>query len=145
MVIGRRAAVLLATAGVAVLLFVFHRMGGDQPRRAETGAAPSADRTDMALIGGVLSRVRNGEPYYHADTAELTARGYSLSSPLNWRLPTLAIIEAALPSLVIAQVLLVIIGIWAAWLINRQLPRSATDERMATLAATFTMLPLWIV
>lgn len=145
MAISRRAAALLAAGGVALALFVFHRPGADEPRPAETGVALSADRTDMAFITAVLNRVRKGEPYYPAATAELTARGYSLSSILNWRLPELSWVEARLPSLAIAQILLIIVGIWAAWLINAQLPRGATDQRMATLAASLTMLPLWIV
>src|SRR5690349_19878267 len=109
----RRSAALVAALGIAAIIYSVHRSGSDQPVRAAP-VAVSAGQTDMDLIAGVLSRVKRGEPYYEADTAELAARGYSLSSFLNWRLPTLAILEAALPSLVIAQVLLALAGIAAA-------------------------------
>ena len=126
------------------LLMTVGPAGSDRPRAAVSGLVPSSDRTDLAFYAAIVERTRH-EGYYAASTAEITARGYYHSSFFNWRLPTLAVIEAALPSIAIAELALVILGIWAAWLINAALPRDAIDLRMATLAATFTMLPLWLV
>ena len=72
-------------------------------------------------------------------------RGYQRSSFLNWRLPTLATIEASLPSMLIARVVLALVGASAVWLLSRRLPRAAVDQRLATLAAGFTMLPIWVI
>lgn len=116
------------------------------------GAAPAPvasnagdpNRTDIALIAAELDRVRAGEPYYAAAIAEITSRGYQHSSPLNFRLPTLAWLEAALPSLWIAQVVLLGLGLATAWMIHAQLPPSASDHRLAALAAAGTMLPVWL-
>jgi hypothetical protein len=88
--------------------------------------------------------VSQGEPFYSATAHELSARGYQHSSPLNWRLPTLIVFEAALPSLLIAQVLLVAIVIFAAASLAAQLPRTSADLRLATLAALGSTLPIWL-
>lgn len=50
----------------------------DQPRR---GAG------DVALYRAEVDRIRNGESYYQATAAELTARGYPTQSVFNWRMP----------------------------------------------------------
>ena len=41
----------------------------------------------MALYRAEVDRIRNGEGYYQAAAAELTARGYPTRSVFNWRTP----------------------------------------------------------
>ena len=139
----RRAATVAMIALFVVVFALAHRPGSGQP--VGSGAGHAADRTDLALMAGIVDRMQRGEPYYSAATLEMTARGYPRSSFLNWRLPTLAVIEAALPSMLIARVALGALGAWAVWLLGRRLPRAAVDQRVATLAAGFTMLPIWVI
>ncbi len=42
---------------------------------------------DVALYWGEVDRIHNGEGYYQAAAAELTARGYPTKSVFNWRTP----------------------------------------------------------
>jgi hypothetical protein len=140
---GRRAVTVAAVVLLTMVFALTHRGGSDQP--VGSGSTHSADRTDLALMAGIVDRMQKGEPYYSAATLEMTARGYPRSSFLNWRLPTLAVIEASLPSMLVARLALGVLGAWAAWLFGRRLPRAAVDERVATLAAGFTMLPIWVI
>jgi hypothetical protein len=139
----RRVATVAAVALLSVVCALTHRAGLDRPTGA--GSVHSADRTDLALMAGIVGRMQEGEPYYAAATAEMDTRGYQRSSFLNWRLPTLATFEASLPSMFIARVLLALVSAWAVWLLSRSLPRAAVDQRLATLAAGFTMLPIWVI
>src|SRR5579863_6075192 len=139
----RRVAMVAAVALLSVVFALTHRAGLDRP--TGSGSAHSADRTDLALMAGIVGRMQEGEPYYAAATAEMDLRGYQRSSFLNWRLPTLATIEAFLPSMLIARVVLALVGAWAVWLLSQRLPQAAVDQRLATLAAGFTMLPIWVI
>ena len=42
---------------------------------------------DVALYRAEVDRIHNGEGYYQAAAAELTARGYPTRSVFNWRTP----------------------------------------------------------
>jgi hypothetical protein len=57
---------------------------------------------DTALFKAVIERVRNGQPYYGAMGAELSARNYPTSSVFNWRTPVVFLSMA-------------IVGLSASW------------------------------
>jgi hypothetical protein len=100
-------------------------------------------QSDTRLFGAVVDRVRAGESYYPAMGRELAAQGYPSGSPFNWRLPTLTIVQAFLPSLGASRLLLTAIGFIAVglWLLTmRGLPMAALLAAGLLLA---TSLPLW--
>ena len=55
---------------------------------ASSNLLPRRERpADVALYQAEVARIRNGEGYYQAAAAELSARGYPTRSVFNWRTP----------------------------------------------------------
>lgn len=82
----------------------------------EADAAPPG-QTDLILYQTIVAGVRSGSPYY-AVAAETQRMGhYPLKPFFAVRLPTLAVVEAALPAILVNLLLLVLcIGTILAWL-----------------------------
>lgn len=87
----------LVLGGLAVLLLAsLTALGVPQPAADATGAG--ADRqTDVALYEGIVAAVTHGEDYYRAAADALRAGSYPLRPFLTFRLPGLAVVQAALP------------------------------------------------
>jgi hypothetical protein len=96
--------------------------------------------SDVLLYQAVVDRVRRGESYYLAAGAEMHARGYATTPVYNWRLPTLAVTRARLPSVVFVG-LLTLVGVGAVVLWARHLhdPRGAWPALLP-----LAMLAAWI-
>jgi hypothetical protein len=83
---------------------------------AATLAALSAvpGHTDTALYGGIVEGVRHGGNYYAVTADALRAGGYPLAPFTAFRLPTSAVIEAALPGMAVMAMLYLLTGAAAA-------------------------------
>jgi hypothetical protein len=100
--------------------------------------------SDSELYRRVAERMRAGEHYYPAMTAEIEALGYPFAgSAFNWRLPTLSWFESALPAganpVVLTSLGAITIGLWFTFFLRRGLG-AALGAGVLLLA----MLPLWM-
>jgi hypothetical protein len=72
--------------------------------------------TDTALYGGIVEGVRHGGNYYAVTADALRAGGYPLAPFTAFRLPTSAVVEAALPGMAVMAMLYLLTGAAAvAW------------------------------
>lgn len=101
--------------------------------RAGGGAAPS----DLALYAAIVDGVRGGGDYYAVAADALRSGGYPLKPFVTFRLPTLAVIEAALPGSVVAGLLYALAaGMTLAWYARLR----AAMRRPAMLWAALVLL-----
>ncbi len=95
-------AVLTAIAlalGFSVAVTLAPMAGGNLSTHADTPG-------DVALYRAEVDRIHNGEGYYQAAHAELTARGYPTRSVFNWRTPLPMWLLGELPTAALGQALL---------------------------------------
>ena len=102
------------------------------PSAATDGAGPADGQSDIALYIGIVEAVRHGTPYYPAAIEAMRAGDYPLKPFVTVRLPTLAVIEAAVPG----AVMMVLLDALAAAVVIAWWVR---------LRAAFTRLPPRIV
>lgn len=88
-----RTARVVLTALVVLLLIGLTALGA----APLAGDAPTNGQTDIALYSGVVEALRHGGHYYPALADQLRAGGYPLRPFIAFRLPTLAVVQAALP------------------------------------------------
>lgn len=125
----------IVLAALAVLLLVsFTVLGVPSPAPDAGGANP---QTDIAVYEGIVSAVAHGEDYYRAAADALRAGGYPLRPFLTFRLPGLAVVQAALP-LTATLVLLGLLAAATAFAWYRRL-RQAVARVPALLAALFLL------
>lgn len=67
--------------------------------------------SDVALYQAEVERIHNGETYYQAASAELTARGFPTRSVFNWRMPLPMWLIGKLPSINWAKCILVTLSL----------------------------------
>lgn len=104
---------------------------------------------DIALYRAVAHRVRSGQPYYDAAERELRARRYPMTSPFNWRLPTLARLFGALPSDGAARALLLALAVatllaWTEAIRRARGPSAAATAILLGLLA-WPLLDLFVI
>jgi hypothetical protein len=132
----RLSRLLLLTAGLAAVgLYCAAGESADEP----TPAGPA----DSALFLRVNERLRSGEGYYTAMGEELAAAGYFRGSVFNWRLPTLSLLQAAVPGPGWSAALLAALGVgtagaWAFWYRRRGWGAASVAG-----ALLLPMLPVW--
>ena len=81
--------------------------------------AASSDETDVALYENIVEGVRAGGNYYAIAARSLRAGEYPLKPFVTFRLPTLALIQAALPEWAVTALLdMLALGVFAAWLLR---------------------------
>lgn len=125
-------AVLVLLMGLAALV----QITAEEPTSA-TATAPAtvgARGSDVDFYGAVVARLSAGESYYGFIVAEQREAGYPVRPGLTVRLPTLAVIEAALgplgTRLSAGALLLAVLGAWWVKLSGEPGPR-----RLAACAA----------
>lgn len=96
------------------------------PPASHDPAKRQEDRADVVLYESIVAGLRNGGDYYRV-TAEALRRGnYPLRPFVTFRLPTLAVVEAALPEAVTLGLLYTLAaGVIVAWFVQLRpaLPR----------------------
>ncbi|WP_447728898.1 hypothetical protein [Sphingomonas koreensis] len=122
--------------GVLVLLLLASLtvLGLPVPAPDTGGANP---QTDVALYDGIVSAVAHGEDYYRAAADALRAGSYPLRPFLTFRLPGLAVMQAALP-LAATLALLCMLAFATAYAWYRRL-REAVARVPALLVALFLL------
>ena len=81
-----------------------------------TASPAAAGGSDVALYGAIVDGVRHGGGYYQVAADALRSGGYPLRPFVTFRLPTLAVIEAAVPASLIAALLYALSGgVIVAW------------------------------
>lgn len=94
----------------------------------------SSDQPDTAFYAAIVEGVRHGGNYYAVTADALRAGGYPLAPFTAFGLPTLAVIEAALPDiLVMAMLYLLTAAVAVAWHARLQ-PALRTRAARATVA-----------
>jgi hypothetical protein len=84
-------------------------VGGNPARSAD-------DRTDIVLYQTIVGNIRHGGSYYPVTAEALRNGNYPLHPFVVFRLPTLAMIEAAMPDIVVAAMLYALVAATAlAW------------------------------
>ena len=142
----RRAARALAVLWLALVLLaalVPIRAGEDEASvyagPAPAGPAPAAARTrdaDLALYDDVIARLRHGEHYYDVIAQEHRRHRFPLHPGFAVRLPTLAVIEAALPPAALAPLSVLLIGaILLAWWRKLSADPAAAPLRLPLMVA----------
>lgn len=115
------------------------------------GGAAGRDAGDIALYEGIVAGIRSGGAYYDVAVDQLRALDYPLRPFLAFRLPTLAVIQAALPASAIV-ILMIALTVTAgmAWLtklmaraFTRPVPLIAAAILLAAGLVAFVQWPLW--
>ena len=109
-----RAQARLVLAGL-VLLIAASLFALALPPTADSPVDPA--KTDLNLYQSIVEGVRAGGDYYSVTARALRAGDFPLKPFVTFRLPTLAVIEAALPDVALVVLLDVLaLGVFAAWL-----------------------------
>ena len=88
----------------------------DSAPRSVASDAPPPGQTDMLLYETIVADIRGGSPYYAAAAEAQRMGHYPLKPFFAVRLPTLAVVEATLPPLLVSLMLLALcIGTVLAW------------------------------
>ncbi len=123
-------AILAVLAGIAVALSSASTL--PEPEQAQ---APR--QTDAALYRSIVENIRHGGNYYAVAADALRTGHYPLRPFVAFRLPTLAVVEAAIPPIATTLLLLVLAAFTAAaWLTRLR----AALPRPAPLAAAMVLL-----
>lgn len=103
------------------------------PSPATGGTPPATGGTDVALYAAITDGVRAGGNYYAVTARELRAGNYPLRPFVTFRLPTLAVTQAALPAWATAALLYALAaGVLLAWYARL---RAALRRPLAVTAA----------
>ena len=109
------ARVVLAAAAILAALVVALSTSSSlpEPRQHASGHR----QTDAALYRSIVEGVRHGGGYYEVAADALRSGHYPLRPFVAFRLPTLAVVEAAIPQIATAALLLALAAVTAAaWL-----------------------------
>lgn len=129
-----RARLILATLVLLVFVSLLALTATDP---AAVGAAPATGGTDVALYAAITDGVRAGGNYYAVAAHELRAGNYPLRPFFTFRLPALAMAQAALPAWATAALLYTLAaGVMTAWYVRL---RAALRGPLALTAALFLL------
>lgn len=78
---------------------------------------------DQALYERIVAELRSGADYYAVTHRQLVESGYGTHSVFNWRMPTLSWLIALFPSIAMAQVMVMVLGVGAAFAMGALLRR----------------------
>jgi len=137
-----RAALALWLALIVAALFTPIRAGEDEPgamppatTQPAAAAAPFRD-ADLQLYDDVIARLKHGEGYYAVIAQEHRRHRFPLHPGFAVRLPTLAVIEAALPGAALAPLsVLLTLAVLLAWWRKLGADPAAAPLRSLAMAA----------
>ena len=117
----RRDARIIAAVLAAVLMLALTALISPGPppvtRDASGGIAKVEDRADVLFYQSVVAGLHGGGDYYHVAADAQRAGGYPMKPFVTMRLPTLALVQAALPDWATLVLLYALIAaVFAAWL-----------------------------
>jgi hypothetical protein len=133
-----RAAAIIGLFLVAEAWFVAGASSHAGEAAAQSAPAPHRDG-DIAFYKSVVARVRAGENYYDVVDIELRRQGYPVRPAFAWRQPTYAWLLSRLPSPLIGNVFLAIVGIAVVWLTRRWIGTTRARASVATALMVISM------
>lgn len=134
----RRDAWLVLAGLAALLLASLLALATPIPAAAGDAAAgrPAEGQTDALLYQTIVETVRHGGGYYPVAAAEMRAGDYPLRPFVTMRLPTLAMVEAALPPFALTLLLYgLVAAVVLAWWSRLTEALSRPPPRMLALLA----------
>ncbi|TPG39052.1 hypothetical protein EAH79_15020 [Sphingomonas koreensis] len=105
---------------IGLLLACLLSLGSATPATVSHDPANAArDRADVELYQSIVEAMRHGGDYYPVAATALRAGDYPMRPFFTFRLPTLAVVEATLPSFALVALLYALaLGVVAAWLVR---------------------------
>ena len=91
---------LLAALAAALILAAWPVASSPQPKVRES----QGEQSDLALYRDTIARVGAGEPYYPVAADQLRRGGYPLKPFVTFRMPTLAMVYAHVPEVIMSIV-----------------------------------------
>lgn len=111
-----RAWVVLAALALLLLASLSAVVTPGPPSASHDPASAAADRADVLLYRGIVRELRGGGHYYGVAAEAQRKGGYPLRPFVTMRLPTLALVQAALPDIVsLALLYALALGVMLAW------------------------------
>jgi len=118
----RQARGVLALVALLVLASWLALLSPGPPPVSHDPANRGDDQADVVLYEGIVEGVRHGGNYYRVAAEALRAGNYPLRPFVTFRLPTLAVVQAALPEWAVLVLLWLLAGaVFVAWY-NRLAP-----------------------
>jgi len=115
----RPARLVLAGLALLILLSLSAIIAPSPPPASPDPAAADSDRADVLLYESIVAAVRGGGDYYSVAAQAQRSGGYPVRPFVTMRLPTLAIVQAALPRPVTILLLyLLCLAVLAAWYVR---------------------------
>lgn len=112
----RRARIGLALLGLLLLATLLALAGPGTPPVGHNTAAHAQDQHDVVLYETIVQGMRGGGDYYTTAAQALREGDYPMRPFVTFRLPTLAVVQAALPPLVTRLLLYALAaGVTFAW------------------------------
>lgn len=120
---------------VALLIVSLSALAIPDPTPVTAASRANQQETDLVLYEKIVSTLRQGgEDYYHVAADALRGGDYPLRPFVVFRLPALAVIEAALPPMVLVGLLYALAGLTAAaWAVRIGPVLPALAPRVALL------------
>ncbi|HEX4406836.1 MAG TPA: hypothetical protein VH560_18485 [Polyangia bacterium] len=135
----RRQAAGVVALTLAVAGWLLVSVSSRAPTPAIAMGAPG--HSDAAFYAEIVGRVRAGEGYYDVVGPALRRWGYAVRPVFNWRQPTYAWLLAALPSPLVGNALLALVGLAVVWAARRSVLASPLRAR-ATLATVLFVVTM---
>ena len=125
----------LAVLAVLVLASWLALLSPSPPSVSHDPAARADDQADVVLYQGIVEGVRHGGAYYSVAADSLRSGGYPLRPFVTFRLPTLAVVQAALPGwAVLAALWWLAASVVVAWWIRLLPAFSRRPPRLVAMA-----------
>jgi len=96
--LGKKRARIAIGALALLLLACLLALGVADPAAVSTGPIGQSDQTDLMVYEKIVAGVKGGGDYYTVATDTLRAGGYPLRPFFTVRMPSLALVQAALPA-----------------------------------------------
>ena len=125
-------------------LLVWGSVAAYQGKAGAPPPKPAGQEGDVRMDQAITARVAAGTSYYAAVAIEMPARGYAIRPVFNWRLPTLAWLNALSPApwwgrSVLWVLGLTVIGIWTV-VAGLHLPRVVVALSIVVAITTVAVL-----
>lgn len=130
-----RARLALAVLALLLLATLLALASPGPPPISHDPAARAADQADVVLYETVVSGIRGGGDYYSVAAQALRQGDFPMQPFVTFRLPTLAVVQAALPQqATLALLYALAAGVLAAWFVRLRPAFARAPPRVIALA-----------
>lgn len=125
----------LALVAVLILASWLALLSPGPPPVSHDPANRAEDQADVVLYEGIVDGVRHGGNYYRVAADALRAGDYPLRPFVTFRLPTLAVVEAAVPGwAVVAMLWMLAAAVFVAWYTRLTTAFARAPPRLVAMA-----------